>query len=266
VRILNLKKRETDYRLFIRRRAAEEDCSTSVTEPCKVFDQHGNLQLIYDQLEAETGPLVESLRRIKYAESTRTGGLVTRSRIFGYMPRLERRQRAFCNVTSLAREHPTENAHVCQVARAISERYSLMAPERYRDHSSIVGEKVSPEWTISGSVFTSGIINKNNALSYHFDSGNFEDVFSCMLVLRQNMMGGWLCFPELDAKFLFGNKAIAMFDGQRLLHGVTPMTARDDNSYRFSIVYYSLKGMWKCLTMSEELANARRREMARLDA
>lgn len=263
---ITVERRAIDYGAFRNRRAAETDCARTVTEPCKVFDQAGNLVVVYDMLDFDPCALTDSLKRIKYAESTRTGGLVTRSRTFGHMPRLERRQRAFCNKTTLMREHPDENREVCNVAGMIHDRYCAEATEVYLRHRAVVTDKVKAEWMINGTVFTSGIINKNNALAYHYDSGNFEDVLSCMLVLRKNITGGYLCFPEIDTKFLFQNRGIAMFDGQKILHGVTPMHETAPDAYRYSIVYYSLKGMWKCLTMTEELAHARAQEMEKLKA
>ena len=268
MQILTLAKKQVDYRDYVRRGAIESDAGRTITEPCKVFDKAGNLVAIYDMLDTDTGPLVEVLHRVRYATSTRTGGLVTTSRIFGSAPRLERRQRAFCNKTTLAREQPEENAAICGIGAAISERYRLMTPEIWAKHREMTTE-VKQEWIIPGSVFTSGIINKNNALHYHFDAGNFEHVLSAMLVLRNGMEGGWLVLPEYDAKFLLKNNAIFMFDGQKIVHGVTPMRPRPEagsEAYRYSIVFYSLRGMWKCLTLTEELAQARQKEMEKLRA
>ena len=48
-----------------------------------------------------------------------------------------------------------------------------------------------------------------------------------------------------------------MFDGQGLVHGVTPVEAGEDAVYRYSVVYYSLRMMWQCLTTWEEVERAR---------
>ena len=85
-----------------------------------------------------------------------------------------------------------------------------------------------------------------------------------MLVLKKDMEGGWLCIPEINTRFLLKNNSLFMFDGQKLLHGVSPMNERSEDAYRFSIVYYSLKGMWKCLTLTEELLRARELELSKL--
>ena len=263
MKLKTVKKRKINYKDYVRRRASVDDCLNEITEPCKVFDQEGNLVCIYGMLNADTTDLVEELKNVNYHTSTRTGGLVTTSRIFGFQPRLERRQRSFCNQTSLCKEHPTTEGILRNLASKISDQYLTNAPDIYENHKEMFSE-VLEEWKIQGSLFTSGIINKNNPLSYHFDSGNFDKVLSCMLVLRKDMEGGWLCVPEIDTKFLLKHNSLFMFDGQSLLHGVTPMSEASEDAYRFSIVYYSLKGMWKCLTLTEELLRSRKIELEKL--
>jgi hypothetical protein len=58
-----------------------------------------------------------------------------------------------------------------------------------------------------------------------------------------------------------------MFDGQSVLHGVTPITKTNPDAVRYSIVYYSLQQIWNCLPLSEEVARIRnlktKRERAR---
>ena len=55
------------------------------------------------------------------------------------------------------------------------------------------GEKtlaaVRPEWRIPGTIFTSGIINKNNPLRYHRDAGNFPRLWSCMYAIAADCGG-----------------------------------------------------------------------------
>jgi hypothetical protein len=263
MRIRNVRRKKINYKNFVKRRASVDDCLNSVTEPCKVFDEDGNLMCVYGMLDSDTTELVEELKNVNYQTTTRTGGLLTTSRIFGFQPRLERRQRSFCNQTSLVKDHPKTEKMLRQLASEISGKYLSNAPEVFNNHKEMFSD-VLEEWKIPDSLFTSGIINKNNPLNYHFDSGNFENVLSCMLVLRKNMAGGWLCVPEMDTKFLLKHNSLFMFDGQKLLHGVSPMAENGEDAYRFSIVYYSLKGMWKCLTLTEELLRSKKLELDKL--
>ena len=263
MKIKTVHKKVLNFKNYIKRRASTEDCTNVITEPCKVFDQDGKLLCIYDMIGSDTTDLTNKLKEVKYAKTTRSGGLVTTSRIFGFQPRLELRQRAFCNQTSLAKENPVAEQALRDLAAEISARYLSAAPDVFKNHKELFQE-IENEWMIKKSLFTSGIINKNNPLSYHFDRGNFEEVLSCMLVLKKDMEGGWLCIPEINTRFLLKNNSLFMFDGQKLLHGVSPMNERSEDAYRFSIVYYSLKGMWKCLTLTEELLRARELELSKL--
>lgn len=259
MQVIQLEKRPIRFQDFIKRRAQAEDCTNIITEPCVVMDGDKRV-CIYDELREDTSALASALRRVKYQTTTRTNGLKTTSRIFGYSPRNILRK-DFCGATSLATEAPGIHELIGQFAKIITNHYREKSPEVFDRHFELV-EKTKKEWVIPGSVFTSGIINKNNPLKYHFDTGNFKDVYSCMLVLRRNVEGGLLCLPEYDTSFLLKNNALFMFDGQNILHGVTPMTTVGDG-YRYSLVFYALRQMWKCLTVDEEIARIRTLKMQR---
>jgi hypothetical protein len=84
-----------------------------------------------------------------------------------------------------------------------------------------------------------------------------------MIVLRHESAGGTLAVPEFDVRFALPHNSLLMFDGQQLLHGVTPIILKEEDSVRFSIVFYSLKQMWNCLTVTDEVIRARKRRMER---
>jgi hypothetical protein len=113
------------------------------------------------------------------------------------------------------------------------------------------------------SVFTSGVINRDNALLYHYDSGNYTGVWSNMLVFRGNVTGGYLVMPEYGLGFALPNNSLMMFDGQQAMHGVTPIYRHGEDEHRYSIVFYSLKTMWTCLPIDDEVARARERRTQR---
>lgn len=248
---LDLPRREIDYTRFIKRRAAESDCTLTIDEPT-ILTSNGKLVAIYDILDADVDGVVEAVTGIKYSVSERTGGLKSTSRVFGYMPRITMR-RDYCTSVSLAFDSPKKHAVVAEFGKLLSKNYQLRAPEVYAKHLEELGKKIKPDWVIPDSVFTSGIINKNNPLKYHLDTGNIKDVFSCMLVLRQGVEGGYLCLPEFDVKFMLKDKSVFMFDGQGIVHGVTPMRVQE-GGYRYSLVYYAMRQLWKCMTIDQELA------------
>lgn len=201
--------------------------------------------------------LVEALKRIEYNTQARTGGMISQSRVFGALPRNTIR-RDFCTSASLANEQPEEHTLVCQYAERINTYYREVNAALFGVHDQTTQDKVEPEYRIKNSVFTSGIINKNNPLPYHYDSGNFVDVWSAMLVFKHQTEGGHLCVPELDARFELKNNSLFLFDGQGLLHGVTPIVKLTPDAHRFSIVYYSMRQMWNCAPLSDELIRIRK--------
>ena len=258
MKTLNLKHKDLDLKSYIKRTALESDYSQLIKEPTLIRDaDSGELKIIYDIVGIDTREIVDALKRIKYHEGKRTRGLVSRSRIFGYRPRHPIRGN-YCSSTSLASEFPTEHSLVCTLAEKIEDYYTKWYPDGYKRHLEATDEKIETDWRINHkSAFTSGIINKNNPLKYHFDTGNFNDVFSMMIVFKEDVQGGYLSVPEYDIGFELVNNSVLMFDGQSILHGVTPIYFKNANAHRFSMVYYSLKQMWKCLEVDEEIAWAR---------
>lgn len=268
MKIIEAKKKELNLKDWIKRSAKESDYSTLIEEPC-VITENGKVKIIYDFLQEDTTDVQQALKRIKYTTGKRSRGLVSTSRIFGYRPRNEMRQ-DFCSSTSLASEHPKEHNVIASLALKLEPFYAKFNPEQYEQHKKESEEKIKKNWRIgSKSIYTSGIINKNNPLKYHFDTGNFVDVYSTMIVFKHDVEGGFLSVPEYDLGFKLPNNSIFLFDGQGLLHGVTPIKQLSKDAYRFSVVYYTLKRMWQCLEVTEELARIRQqktvRERTRLD-
>lgn len=251
MKILELKEADFNYRDYIKRAAKESDYSVMLRESC-IGKLNGEIKFIYDKLDLDSSEVVGALRRIEYQKNERTEGLVSTSRVFGYKPRIARRA-DYCSVASLALDFPREHSVILKFGELLEERYRLLYPDGWTKHAEATA-KVRPSYKINGTVFTSGIINKNNPLNYHFDAGNFKKVYSCMIVFKHDVGGGFLSIPEYDVGIELKNNSLFMFDGQSIMHGVTPIKYNNPNGYRFSIVYYSLEQIWKCLEIDEELA------------
>lgn len=254
-----------DYRQFVKRTALASDYSELIREDT-LFTVGGSPILLYARLDHDFERIREMLLALDFQNSTRTGGLKTTSRVFGYQPRIALR-RDYCTATSLAFNEPKVNEAVCELGTSVDALYRKWFPAVHQQHGEAL-EKVLPEWRITGSVFTSGIINKNNPLKYHFDAGNFKNVCSCMIAIRRDVEGGCLSLPEFNIALEIADGSITMFDGQDILHGVTPFVRRSNDAHRFTMVYYALRDMWKCEPVSEELARIRnlksKRERGRL--
>lgn len=251
--ILNVERKKIDPKDYKFRGAIEADYDTLITRPSIICDpnEDGRVKIVYLELEDDCTDLVNVLNRIGYPKDSRTDGLVSQSRTIGYQPRVPLR-RDFCTSASLSNDDPQGHAIVTEYANKVAQYYQQYNPSLYQQHQQEV-ESVLPEWRMENSIFTSGIINKDNPLLYHFDSGNFKNVWSNMLVFKKDVSGGYLSCPEFNIGFELKNNSLLMFDGQNILHGVTPISRLKKNGHRYSIVFYSLQQMWHCNTPGEEL-------------
>ena len=233
--------------------------------PFELHDQYG-YQAFAAEIPSEAfEELWSALERMNFGRSARTSGLISQSKVFGFQPRVPVR-RDFCCAAACAREYPDEHATIIKWGEWADRAYRMANPTVYDRHVDLIRSRVAPHWVIPGTTFTSGIVNKDNPLRYHRDQGNFDNVWSVMIALPMDLVGGELVMPEFRAKVRFSKPSIFMFDGQQHVHAVT----RIQHGHRYSIVYYSLKDMANCLTPAEELARIRRvkteREYKRLKA
>lgn len=263
---LQASKREIDRDSY-RRGAVESDCETLITDSTTVMCD-GQTVAVY--IANIRHPVVDAIKavlpNVQTIKDIRTSGLVTNSRIFGFAPRNELRKHP-CRATVMASDQPTEHSVVASGAEVVAQYYLDSMPEVAAHHRQVTSEKVKPEYMLGESMFTSGIINRNNPLQYHFDSGNFGNCCSAMLGFKSDVEGGMLCVPELNLKFEIGDRSLLLFDGQGLLHGVTPIVKRSPTAMRFTVVYYSLQQMWNCEYINDELERARsKRSAAELNA
>lgn len=246
------RKEDVDVRSLCKRTAMEKDADTVISEYCQIFDEDTWEFIIWlFPISRDTSDLKRALKTIKFQKTKRTWWLESTSRIFWYSPRVAIRN-DFCSSTSLSRENPEAHDMVCGYSKQLDEVYRSFWWERYKGHMENT-DKVLWDYKIWDSLFTSGIINKNNPLNYHYDAGNFKDCFSCMITIKDGITWWRLSVPEYGIKFELPDSSMIMFDWQSILHWVTPIMKKSESSYRFTCVYYSLKGMWKCLTPDEEL-------------
>lgn len=255
MKVIETKQRKLDFKDYKLRGATDSDYYELIKEPVTLMCD-GEVKLVYDFLPFDTTKYKEAFKKIKYQKTERTAGLKTVSRIFGFAPRVTLRK-DFCSATSLSTEDLEAHDLIVELGQKIAELYLQRAPEMYQKHNDTTKEKMRAEWVIPGTPFTSGIINKNNPLKYHFDTGNFKKVFSCMVAFKHECKGGHLSLPEYDMGIEIADNSILLFDGQEILHGVTPFELTAVDGYRFTAVFYSLRGMWECLTITDEVARIR---------
>lgn len=256
--VLELNKTKLKIDEYRKRSAKEEDFEIFIKES-SIIKVNNNIEIVYiDNVEQDLNEIFEAIQNIKYAKSTRTNGLISTSRIFGYAPRNITRNQP-CRITSLATEFPKQHFIVEKAAMIAKKYYEKYNAKKAEEHMNLTIEKILPQYRIGETMYTSGIINENNPLKYHYDSGNFVGTWSAMFAFRKKTEGGYLSIPELNVGIEIKNNSLLLFDGQSLLHGVTPIKMLSKDAKRYTIVYYSLKQMWNCKPLNEEIIEMRNR-------
>lgn len=205
-----------------------------------------------------------ALRAYPTTTTVRSGGIRNTSRVFGFSGRRVMMKRSACRSCEGARALPSAHAAICGAADEFARLLRDRLPDRAARDEALVRSEVRPEWIIRDSWWTSGVVNLTSPLPYHFDGNNF-DAWSAMLVVRRGVRGGHLDIPEYGVTVECRDGDVLLFNGSKLMHGVTPMRVVDRDGYRVSAVYYPVRGMAHCLAWDEEIAQAQRGRAARED-
>ena len=243
------------------------DLAPDITEAGIFVDEDTNEPfLVYMPMEEDMVPeLRAAVRGVKYSSSGVTRqqmGIENHSRTFGMAPRKPFQTREACRPTSLSYEQPEIHDVLVRTADRLSLMMRQIAPEVY-DNDKTETNAVADEWRISeDSLWTSGVINKTSTLPYHYDGNNF-DMWSAMPVVRRGIRGGALSMPEYGVTVECRDGWVLFFPGYRYLHGVTPIAHVTKDAYRYSVVYYCLRGMKDCFTYAVEQAEARKKRTQR---
>jgi hypothetical protein len=191
-------------------------------------------------------------------------GLRNVSRTFGMAPRKPYQRRESCRATALAHDFPEEHAVLVALSDHLGAMMQEQLPELWESGLKDV-EEVAMEWRMTDKVYwTSGVINRSSALPYHRDGFNF-DAWSAMPVIRMGTRGGYLSIPEYDMTVACRDGYALFFAGYRVVHGVTPIVSLSEDAYRYSAVYYALRGMKDCFTFAIESAEGGKRRTDRED-
>lgn len=259
MRKIVVEKRAINRKEFKLHAAQAGDYGELITESCSITPP-GKTEPTLVYLELGSSPAMEAARaalgRVEYWERYRTDGLKTRSRVFGYSPRNVLRH-DYCMATSMSTAQPAEHTTVTGLAELCAAEYARWSPATFSYHMQ-QSQKVLADLRLGATPFTSGIINENNPLKYHLDSGNFKNTWSAMLVWKRSIEGGHLSLPEYSLGLELKDCSLLLFDGQDTIHGVTPIRKTRTDAKRYSVVYYSLAQMWNCLPMDQEVARIQR--------
>ncbi len=230
-----------------------------------IDDDTEEIVFVYFPMEEEVNLLRAAVLNIDYGTIVRQStGMRNKSRTFGMAPRKVYQRRESCRPTSLAFEQPNEHAVLVAFSQKFAEMYKEFAPDLYEsDKKNLAEAGLADEWRLTDdALWTSGVINKSSTLPYHRDGFNFA-TWSAMPVIRKRMDGGYLTLPEYDFTCSCRDGWVTFFAGYKYVHGVTPMTPKSKDAYRYSVVYYALKGMKDCFTYAVETATGKEKRTER---
>jgi hypothetical protein len=178
--------------------------------------------------------------------TARLSGMAVTHRTFGYQPPVAMRRRYGCSRSMFNREYPVAMDQLAQFCRVAEHVFRINAPDVHDSTARKVRESISPAWLIAGTPWTSGIINKTVALPYHKDKSNITGSWSAMIACRRQVEGGLLHLADYGVYFAVPHGSITIFDGQSVVHGVTPMRMTHPGAFRYTAVTYAKNEMKKC--------------------
>jgi hypothetical protein len=244
---------------FIHGPVQESNFDRLISHTC-IVKPEGNMPILYLDLDmTPLDELIPHLKELSFSDSTRKSlGENNKSILFGAVAASINRNN-FCTYGAVAK-------HNTVLHKLLTIKYSTVLDnllKQYLGSWQNVNYKlwnkssIHEDYQLANSPWTSGIINKDSQHNYHFDDMNEENMLSGMITLKSEMSGGYLCFPEYQLAFEVKNRSLIFFCGKNLLHGVSPITLKQDG-YRYTIVYYTTAGLKKCDSFEVELAKSNR--------
>ncbi len=203
--------------------------------------------------------IIEPIRNVvnstKMTKTGRTWGVPTQSSVFGSLPRNPLRV-DFCRFSASSEKEKENFNTVRNFSKILANFHEKIFPENYLEALE-EAKQIGGSWLMPETPYATCNFNVNHAIKYHRDSGNLKRSFSNVLILREGVTGGQLVLPEYGIALAQQDRALTIFSGQSEIHGVMPIKMSDENSYRASIVYYTLAGMKHCYPFQEELERVR---------
>ena len=250
--IIHAEKLKGNFEHHLKKIPKKTECNRIIKNDTIVYE-NGKIIIIYKILTAaQISKLKRLVKGAKYSRSARSNGLPSQSAIFGSLPRVPYRN-DYCRITADTKTQKNIARDVMEFSKVIDEVYKDLLPEQHQINLEIVRTNVSQDYIIKDTPFTTINFNVNHAIKYHRDTGNFKGVYSNVLILKEDIIGGHLICPEYNIGFEQGDGALILFDGQAIIHGVTPIKQVHPDGFRASCVFYSLATMKNCYPYEEEL-------------
>jgi hypothetical protein len=252
VKIIELEKLATPFAHLLKKTPKISDCEKIIKEDT-IIKSKGEIVIIYKTIsKSHINKIKRLVHGAKYTKSARSNGVPTQSAIFGSLPRVPNRNN-YCRVTADTKKQKKIANSIMGFSKIIDSIYKDLLPAQHEMNLQIVRSNVESEYIIKDTPFTTINFNVNHAIKYHKDTGNFKGVFSNVLIIKEDVIGGHLICPEYNIGFEQGDGALILFDGQSIIHGVTPIKIMAEGGFRSSCVFYSLSTMKNCYPYELEL-------------
>lgn len=158
-------------------------------------------------------------------------------------------------------DHPKGFKVLSELGESLEKIGSELIGKEFEDQAIKAKKEILKDYLIGETSFTQGVINRSNALNWHYDRGNYANSYSIMLwVIEGSVSGGQLIVPSLNAYVTPMDGGIIMFKGQNLIHGVAPVFKNRPFSERMSVVFYTNENLKKAETIQVELEKSKLRE------
>lgn len=265
----------------------DDDYNVLITGPSRIFSPEGKLLAVYrpksidaallqekyevlhslKSLETNNRGLASGSIRVKGEGAKRSNALAVPSAIIGAydakMPRM------YCRLTAWTGRELDKWESLLPLFQRIGENFKEYVPDRYAVQMAKVLE-TKPEWVVPGTPFTTVTVNNTYPTGVHTDSGDLEEGFSNLSVLRRgDYTGGRFVFPEYRVAFDMQDGDVLLMDAHQW-HGNTRMELHSEDAERISIVCYYRTDMAKCGTAEEEsqraIAAVEKRAMSGIEA
>jgi len=221
---------------------------------CEVYSPNGELIVKYMKAPKEILDIARYFSvNTKATKSSRTRrGLPQMSSVFGVMPRNHIRE-DYCRFSKKCSEEKELYKYVLKYNELVSELYKTILPVHYKKAIEDVKSQVHSDYLVVDTPWSNVNVNLNQVIKYHKDSGNNKNDLSNVLIVRSGVSGGHLVCPELGVTLSQGDGWMTFFRGQDILHGVMPCKFANDNSYRSSIVNYTMTQLKNCYPYEDEM-------------
>lgn len=158
----------------------------------------------------------------------------------------------YCRLTSYTANNKEKFNKAIPFIEAVSEQFRSLVPGRFEVQKEAMSH-LDPAFRIGDSVYTTVTVNKNYRTAAHRDAGDFKGGFGNLTTTSNGVIwdGCYLIFPEFRAAVNVRPCDFLAMDIHEI-HGNTPISSKDNNHERISIVCYMREKMADCGTKTYE--------------